>query len=287
MNDARVGIVGVGLIGGSLALALKQAGYDGEIVGCDVDASASLALRCVDRLLDSPTALTRECDVVVLATPVGAAVALLAEIAPACSAQTVITDAGSTKRRFVEAARAAFDRGTGLGGVVPGHPIAGCEKSGAEAARADLFRGRKTVLTPLRNTDARALGMVTSLWERAGAEVTQMDAVEHDALFAATSHLPHLLAYALIGRLLESPHRDRAIEYAAGGLRDFTRIAESDPVMWRDICLANRDNLLEAIAGFESEFGRLRDAVGRGDAAALDAFFKRAGDYRRRLKAAD
>ena len=225
---------------------------------------------------------------VVLATPVGAAAALLAEIVPACSAKTVITDVGSTKRAFVDAARRALDRKTGRDGVslVPGHPIAGGEKSGVGAARADLFQGCKVVLTPVAGTDERALDTVTRLWERVGAETTRMDAAEHDALFAMVSHLPHVLAYALAGALAASRHRDRAIDYAAGGLRDFTRIAESDPVMWRDICLANRDRLLKALGGFEAEFRFLRDAVERGDADSLAAFFRCAGDYRRRLDAA-
>ncbi len=286
----RVGIIGVGLIGGSLALALKQAGYGGEIVGCDPAVgrgagAASPEDHFTDRLSDSPAALAAECDVVVIATPVAAAAGLLAEIAPSCSAQTVITDVGSTKQVFLNAARKAF--GGDVASLVPGHPIAGGEKSGTGAARTDLFRGCKVVLTPLESTDARALDAVTRLWKQAGAEeVIRMDAAEHDALFAVTSHLPHMLAYALMGALTASRHRDLAVDYAAGGLRDFTRIAESDPVMWRDVCLANRDNLLEALAGFEAEFRCLYDAVERGDADALAAFFERAGDYRRRLNCA-
>ncbi len=290
MNNRRVGIIGMGLIGGSLALALKQSGYGGEIIGCDPDASAALLTgRFVDRLSDSPAAVAGECDLVVLATPVGAAVSLLAEIAPSCCAETIITDVGSVKQAFVRAARAAFPPkpDADMVALVPGHPIAGGEKNGAAAARADLFQGCKTVLTPLENTSAGALDAVTRLWERVGAEVTRMDAAAHDELFAVTSHLPHMLAYALVGGLLASRHCEQVIEYAAGGLRDFTRIAESDPVMWRDICLANRNQLLAAIAGFETEFGRLHDAVDRGDAAALAGFFKRAGDYRRRLNTAD
>ena len=285
MSEVRVGIVGMGLIGGSLALALKQAGWRGEIVACD-PAAAALAARFVDRLSDSPRALAADCDVVVLATPVCAAVELLGEIASACSPGTVVTDVGSTKRAFVRAAREAFSP-EACAFVVPGHPIAGCEKSGAGAARADLFQSRQVTLTPLENTAASALDAVTDLWERVGASVTWMDAEEHDALFAATSHLPHVTAYALVGALLASRHREQALEYAAGGLRDFTRVAESDPVMWRDVCLTNRDRLLEAIAGFETELKHLRRLVDEGNGAELEKLFGRVRDYRRCLNAED
>lgn len=284
MNDVRVGIVGMGLIGGSLALALKEAGWRGEIVACDP--AAALDRRFADRVSGSPAAVAAECDVVVLATPVCAAAALLGEIAPACSPGTVVTDVGSTKRAFVRAAREAFTP-EACAFVAPAHPIAGCEKSGVGAARADLFRARQVVLTPLDNTAESALDAVTRLWERVGAAVTRMDAEAHDALFAATSHLPHVTAYALVGALLASDYREQAIEYAAGGLRDFTRVAESDPVMWRDVCLTNRDRLLEAISDFETELKHLRRLVDAGDGAELEKMFRRARDYRRCLNAGD
>ena len=284
MKDKRVGIVGVGLVGGSLALALKQAGYGGEIIGYDLDLSVDLLVdRFIDRPSDSLSALAEECDVLVLATPVRTAKALLSEIVPLCAAGTVITDVGSTKQAFAAAAREVLKRKPDeevAVSVVPGHPIAGCEKSGAGAARADLFQGCTVVLTPIEDTDSHALDVVACLWELVGARPVQMDAAEHDALFAAVSHLPHMLAYTLVRMLAASRHRDRVVDYAAGGLRDFTRIAESDPAMWRDICLANRDNILEVLDGFEVEFKHLYDAVRRGDADSLNAFFKCAGKYR-------
>ena len=294
MSDARIGIVGMGLIGGSFALALKQAGYDGEIVGYDPAVSADLLKdRFVDRMSNSLSALARECDVVMIATPVGVVRTLLAEIVSSCSPQTIITDVGSTKHMFVQIACEAFKRESSRESdievlpLVPGHPIAGSEKSGIAAAEANLFRGRKVVLTPLENTDVHALALITCLWEKIGAEVTQMDVATHDALFAFTSHLPHMVAYALINGLLVSRHSDQAIDYVAGGLRDFTRIAKSDPVMWRDICLANRDNLIEAIAGFETALENLRGMVANADADALADFFKRTNDYCHRINKLD
>ena len=283
MSGERVGIIGVGLIGGSLALALKEAG-DSKVVACDPGASAAVVKRCVDRWYDSPSELVKECDVVVLATPVKTAELLLAEIAAECPAQTVLTDVGSTKQAFVQTAYKVLGRES-ITRLVPGHPITGSEKNTAANAHAGLFQGRKVALTPSVDTAAVALTAVTRLWQRVGAEVVQMGAMEHDELFAVTSHLPHVLAYALIGGLLASAHRDDAVEYAAGGLRDFTRIAESDSVMWRDICLTNREFLLKAMAGFEVEFKSLSDAIARSDGEALAVFFKRAGEYRRRFSA--
>ena len=278
-----VGIVGVGLVGGSLALALKRAG-NVEIIGCDPAIPENRLSSLVDRHCDSVAELADGCDVIVIAAPVGAALSLLAELAPVCSERIVVTDVGSTKRNFIAAAREAFGaQGRALpASLVPGHPVAGSEKSGAAAAREDLFQGRRVVLTPLEETDP-----ATHMWEQVGAEVTRMDAEMHDALFAATSHLPHMAAYALINALLASPHRERAIGYAAGGLRDFTRIAGSDPVMWRDICLANRDNLVAAIAALETELKRLRELMSGEDATALVELFDRAAEYCHRLNRDD
>ena len=285
-DDACVGIVGTGLIGGSLALSLKRANHAGMLVAYDPAVSAAtLEGHFVDRVSDSPVALASQCDVVVLAAPVGASLALLDEIASACFSPTVLTDVGSTKQVFVDAARRALDRreDSDTLSLVPGHPVAGSEKSGIGNARADLFRGRTVVLTPLPETDAQAVDSVTALWEKTGARVVRMDAVVHDALFAISSHLPHVIAYALIGGVADSRYSEDILQYSAGGLHDFTRVARSDPVMWRDICLSNRESLLEAIAAFESSLDGLRAMIEDRDGDALVRFFERSNDYCRRM----
>ena len=288
-DDACIGIVGTGLIGGSLALSLKRANHAGRLVGYDPAVSAeTLEGRFVDRVSGSAAALAEQCDVVVLAVPVGASLVLLDEIAPMCLPRTLLTDVGSTKQAFVDAARRAFDRrgDAGIPFLVPGHPIAGSEQSGIDSARADLFEGRTVVLTPPSGTDAQAIDSVAALWRKAGARVVRMDATAHDALFAVSSHLPHTVAYALIDGIVNSRHSEDALQYSAGGLRDFTRIAGSDPLMWRDICLSNRDNLLEAIAAFESSLDGLRAMIADGDGDALRRFFERSNDYCRRMGSA-
>ncbi len=281
-DDACIGIVGTGLIGGSLALALKQAGYAGRLGAYDpVVPGDTLREHFVDWVSDSPAALVEQCDVVVLATPVGASLALLDEIASVCLSRTVLTDVGSTKQAFVDAARHALRRrdDTDLLSLVPGHPIAGSEKSGIGNARADLFLGRTVVLTPMPATDAQAVDRVTALWEKAGARVTRMDAAMHDELFAMSSHLPHTVAYALIDGIAASRYSEDALRYCADGLRDFTRVAGSNPLMWRDICLHNRENLLAAIAAFEGSLDDLRDMIASEDGDALLRFFERSNDY--------
>lgn len=284
-GDARIGIVGIGLIGGSLALALRQGGHRGELVGYDFSVPADvLKGHFVDRVSDSAAALASQCDIVVLATPVCASLALLDEIASLCLPRTVLTDVGSTKQAFADTARRVLNRDNGVTlSVVPGHPIAGSEKSGIDSARADLFRGNKVVLTPLPGGDMQATDAVAALWEKTGARVTRMDPAAHDALFAATSHLPHMVAYALINAVFDFGYDHPARQYSAGGLRDFTRIARSDPVMWRDICLSNRENLMEVIAGFEASLGKLRALVASEDGEALTEFFERSKAYCRRM----
>jgi len=270
----RLVVAGVGLIGGSFALALKQAGAVGRVVGLgrtrrSLDRAVELGV--IDEAADDAAAALRDADLVMLAMPVGQAAAVLERIAGHVGAKTIVTDAGSTKRDVIEAARAvlrdAWPR------FVPGHPIAGAESSGAEAARADLFRGRKAVLTPLPETDAPAVRLVTDAWRACGAEVREMSAAEHDGVFAAVSHLPHLLAFALVHDVAQQPNAATLFDYAASGFRDFTRIASSHPEMWRDICLANREQLAEALTRYQTELDSLRRMLAAGDAASVERVF--------------
>ncbi len=276
-------IVGVGLIGGSFALALKAAGAVGRVIG--VGRSARNIQRALElKIIDATGALDRatfgDADLVLMAIPVGQMRPVMRAIAPLLGDRTVVTDAGSTKRDIVDLARRELRRS--LSRFVPGHPIAGTEKSGAEAAFAALYRSRRVVLTPLAGTDTGALALVRSAWETCGASVLELKAREHDAVLATVSHLPHVLAYALVD--LVARHRDakRLFSYAAGGFRDFTRIASSHPEMWRDICLANRKALLAEIGRYERELKRVRGMLERADGKALEALFAGARDARER-----
>jgi len=274
-------IIGVGLIGGSLARALKQAGVCQEIVGSGRDATQlekAVALGVIDRYELDPCVAVQDADVVVLAVPVGATAEVLRKIGPALTPQTVLTDVGSVKQCVIEDARAVF--GEVPANFVPGHPIAGTEQSGVEASFAELFQQRRVVLTPLAHTRTEAVQQVRALWEQAGAEVIEMDAARHDAVLAATSHLPHLLAYTLVDTLARTDNNADIFRFAAGGFRDFTRIAASDPVMWRDICLANRSALLNVLEDFGADLEQLRKAIGAGDGARILEVFTRAKQAR-------
>ena len=277
---ARVAIVGVGLIGGSFALALRSAGRAREIVGVGrsrANLERAKALGVIDGDANLADAV-RDADLVFLAMPVGATASVLRAIAPHLAPGTVVTDAGSTKRDVVDAARAAL--GAGFARFVPGHPIAGGEQSGVEAARADLFSGKRAVLTPAAETDARALESVRELWRACGAEVHEMTPEVHDAVFAAVSHLPHLLAYALVHDIAAHDQAALLFEYAASGFRDFTRIASSHPEMWRDICMANRTALLAELSRYESVLGEARRLLEAQDAAGLERLFEGARQAR-------
>ncbi|MEE4108016.1 MAG: prephenate dehydrogenase/arogenate dehydrogenase family protein [Halieaceae bacterium] len=272
----RVGIVGLGLIGGSLALALRDAGSAGAVLAWDpADAVLEAGLQggVIDTAAASLEALLDGVDVVVLAAPTVACAGLLERILARGGAYHCVTDVASVKGPLVEAAARL---GAAARRFVPGHPIAGSERSGVGAARADLFRDHRVILTPDAATDAEALGVVRALWRSAGAEVTTMGVEEHDAVLAATSHLPHVLAFALVDALARAPSRDDIFRYAAGGFRDFTRIASSDPVMWRDVALANRDALLAALDDFTARLAVLRTAIEGGDGDALEATFRNA-----------
>jgi len=273
-------VVGVGLIGGSLALALKHAGAVNSVVGvgrgrANLDAARSLGIADRTYSLDEPwIAELATADLVVLATPVGSMPALFATIAPALGSSTLITDVGSTKQNVIAAARAHL--GAALSRFVPGHPIAGSERSGASAASAELFRDRSVVLTPLAETEPRAVAEVGGFWERCGAMVQVVDAARHDAVLAAVSHLPHVLSYALIDEISQRADGAAYLAYAGTGFRDFTRLAGSEPAMWRDVCFANAAALRRELALYRGELERIDALVAQGDKEGLLALFERA-----------
>ena len=272
-------VVGTGLIGGSFALALKNAGMVGSIVGVgrrrdNLDLALGRAI--VDRgytLDEAWTAELADAAVVLLATPVGEMPALFASMAPHLGRATIVTDAGSTKQDVIAAARAAL--GAALPRFVPGHPIAGSERSGAAAASVSLFRGRQVVLTPLPETDSSAIDRVRECWTQCGGIVSLLSPERHDALLSAVSHLPHLLAFALIGELADRPDAADYWRVAGTGLRDFTRLAESHPDMWRDICIANATRVRADLDAYRQALERIDAMLARGDGAALGQLFAR------------
>jgi len=276
-------IVGVGLIGGSLARALRAGGHVREIVGfsrrlANLQQAADLGV--IDYAEVSLAAAVRGADMVVLALPVGAMKEVFAELGRTHFDGTV-TDVGSTKVNVIAAARATL--GGGFARFVPGHPLAGTEQSGVQASQPDLFRGRRVILTPVQETDPAALARVRALWVAAGAEVSEMPAGEHDRVLAASSHLPHLLAFALMDTIVRRDDHRAVFAAAAGGFRDVTRIAASDPAMWRDICLANRDELLAALTAYRDDLGAFVEALERGDGKWLEQTFARARRARETL----
>lgn len=281
----RLCIVGVGLIGGSLARALKAAGAVAEVVGYGRDpAQLQLAqeLGVIDRGETDIAAALLGAEVVLVAVPVGAMEGVLRTMAPHLAADTIVTDVGSTKGSVVTAAQRAF--GAVPARFVPGHPIAGTEQSGVAASFAELYHKRRVILTPLAHTDVAAVATVRALWKAAGAEVVEMEVQHHDEVLAATSHLPHVLAYTLVDTLAQMEEHTEIFRYAAGGFRDFTRIASSDPRMWHDICLANRDAILKVMDRYAADLAEVRGAIERGDGAALLATFGRAKKARDEFK---
>ncbi|HHL45220.1 MAG TPA: prephenate dehydrogenase/arogenate dehydrogenase family protein [Gammaproteobacteria bacterium] len=280
----RLAILGVGLIGGSLALALKKAAAVSQVVGWsrrEQTLNRALELGVIDQAETEISEALRGAELVVAAVPVGAMEALFRQVAPHLEQESIITDAGSTKGSVVEAARRAFD---GLPpGFVPGHPIAGIEQSGVEAAFPELYQGRRVILTPTPESDPAAVGRVRAMWELCGAEVMEMEVAHHDEVLAATSHLPHLLAYSLVDTLARMDESEEIFQFAAGGFRDFTRIASSDPQMWHDICLANRDALLVMLERFSGDLAQMSDAIRSGDGEYLKQVFIRAKQARDRF----
>lgn len=273
----RLCVIGVGLIGGSLARALREKGEVAEVVGSgrnEDNLRAAIRLGVADRCDTDPARAVAGADVVVIAVPLGAIEPVLRAIVPHLSPDAVVTDVGSAKGSVVADVERVYGRIPAR--FVPGHPIAGTEKSGVEASFSTLFQKRRVILTPLAETAASAHQLVKRMWELAGAEVIDMGVRHHDAVLAATSHLPHMLAYTLVDTLARLDDRAEIFRYAAGGFRDFTRIASSDPRMWHDICVANREQLLEMIALFGADLERLAAAIRRDDRAAILNIFERA-----------
>lgn len=279
----RLCVIGVGLIGGSLARALRAAGACNEVVGAGrnpANLQTAVDLGVIDRYETDLARAVAGADMVLVSVPLGAMAAVFNAIRGQLSPHAVLTDAGSAKGGVIEAARQAFDGVPAA--FVPGHPIAGTEQSGVEASFASLYKDRRVILTPLPETDIQATARVREMWEAAGAEVVEMDPVHHDAVLAATSHLPHVLAYTLVESLVRLGDEGEVFEYAAGGFRDFTRIASSDPVMWRDICLANGDAIQLMIEHFMADLQELTEAIQNRDGPYLLELFTSARDARNR-----
>ncbi len=278
----RLAIIGVGLIGGSLARALKAEGMVDEIIGVGHDAAEldlALDLGVIDRSETSPARAACGADMIVLATPVGSMPLVFEAITPSLSRDVVVTDVGSVKEVLITAARSAL--GAHFPRYVPGHPIAGAEQSGVRASRPDLFTGRRAVLTPVADTEPAAVEQVTRLWQTVGATVSTLDPRQHDEILALTSHLPHLLAFSAVGLLGDHddghlPEGASLLDFAGTGFCDFTRIAASDPAMWRDICLNNPRALIQVIAAYRDRLDILSRALAEGDQERLFEIFARA-----------
>lgn len=278
----QVTVIGLGLIGGSMCRAIREAHLAETIIGFDLDPTVRLRateLGVVDRSEASLPAAVNAADLIILAVPMLAVARIFSEIAPGIGPQTVITDAGSVKRSVLDAGSAALSEDA-MRRLIPGHPIAGSEQSGVEAARADLFRDHRVILTPPPGHDPAALETVRGLWENIGSRIEIMQADHHDAMLALTSHLPHLLAYSLVDTLAGSEDNQEIFRYAAGGFRDFTRIASSDPLMWHDIFAANRENILEALQRFIGGLQDLGQAIEAGDSTTMLGVFTRARSAR-------
>ena len=270
-------IIGTGLIGGSLALALKQSGFCRRIVGAgrtETTLKKALEMGVVDHYETNFALAVKDADIVVVAVPLSAMKKVFQQIAPALSTTAVVTDAGSAKQSVIKDAEVVFAKNSNR--FVAGHPISGTEKSGVTAAFAELYQNRKVILTPSEDTDDNAIKLVSEMWQAAGAEVESMSAQHHDMVLAGTSHLPHILAFGLVDCLNNLNEVDEIFRFAAGGFRDFTRIASSDPVMWRDICLSNREDILNMIKKYQDELQMITAALGNKDGDALIEIFERA-----------
>ena len=280
----RVAVIGLGLLGGSVGLAIAEnlpgcvtRGFD-----CDPHVRRRAAIRgLVGEVCDTAVAAVGGADLVILCVPVGAMGGAAAEIADALPDGAIVSDVGSSKAAVGEALRAALPRAI----VIPAHPVAGTERSGPDAGFAQLFRHRWCILTPAADTDPQAIARLSAFWEALGANVERMDAAHHDLVLAVTSHIPHLIAYTIVGTAsdLEEVTRSEVIKYSAGGFRDFTRIAASDPTMWRDVFLTNREAVLEMLGRFTEDLTALQRAIRRGDGEALFDLFTRTRDIRRSI----
>ena len=270
-------LIGVGLIGGSFALSLKKAQAVTHIVGLDrhlIYLETAKRLGIIDSFTDDMASAVVDADLIVIATPVAQTGKILSAIYPYLQANTIVTDAGSTKADVVLAARNSLAEK--ISQFVPAHPIAGREKNGPEAAIGDLYVGKKAVITRLPENADRSVELVAQAWRLCGAIIHHLSPKEHDQVFASVSHLPHLLAYALVDDIAAKPHADRLFQYAASGFRDFTRIAGSSPEMWRDISLANRDAILEELDSYSLKLKQLRASLEASDSLALESIYSRA-----------
>jgi len=277
----KLAVFGVGLIGGSFACALKQAGAVQTVCGIGRSRSnleRALELGVIDEIASDAQAAMDGTDFALVAVPVAQTDCVLREIAPYLPPDCVVSDAGSTKQDVAMAARQAL--GARRRQFVPAHPIAGAELSGVEAASPTLFRGRLVVLTPLDDTPSDACTRVESAWQTCGARVTQMTPKRHDQVFAAVSHLPHALAFALVEMIAKRPDAQELFSFAGAGFRDFTRIAGSSPEMWRDICVANREALLSELSAFQAALATLTEHIRSGEASDIEALFRDARSAR-------
>lgn len=273
----RLALIGCGLVGGSFALALRRAGQVRQIVGHDRDAAAAqraVELGIVDRCENGVDAAVAGADLVMVATPVAQAGALFVAIAGCLAPGALVTDVGSTKRDVIVAARHGL--GDAVARFVPGHPIAGREVHGPDAADAALFRDRRVLLTPLPENAEADVTRIADAWIACGARVDRLDAEVHDAVLSSVSHLPHLLAYALVAQIADADDAALKFSLAGGGFRDFTRIAASSPAMWRDIAMANREALLHDLDAYRSQLDALRGWIADGDAGSIEAMFVKA-----------
>ena len=277
----RLAIIGVGMIGASLALALKQARAVNHVVGCgrnQLNLQKGMDLGVIDSYTASIAEAASSADVVVIATPLGAMKQVFDQIVDIVAENTVITDTGSAKGSVIKVAQTVL--GDKISQFVPGHPIAGAEKSGVEAGLADLYQNRRVIITPLESTDPEAVAKIESMWQACGASIEYLGVEHHDKVLAATSHLPHMLAYGLVNYLSSLNDHDEIFKYAAGGFRDFTRIASSDPVMWRDVCISNGEALLTLIEGYKNELDQVSVAIRDGDQERLLELFGKAKSER-------
>lgn len=279
-------VIGVGLIGGSIAKAARDRELCATIVGLgrkeDADnLMTAQLLGVIDAYCFEPETALRGADFIVIATPVGTIETIFSMLKAYWSAAAIYTDVGSTKSNIAAAAQKVF--GSVPGNFVPGHPIAGAEKSGVGAAQAELFQNKRFILTPLPDTDPAAIQAVTRFWEALGSSVSAMDIAHHDAVLAATSHLPHILAYALVDLLGRKDEQVEIFKYAAGGFKDFTRIASSDPAMWRDICLANRAEIAPLLLQLSDELKTVAALMEQGDSRQLQEIFSYAKNARQRF----
>jgi prephenate dehydrogenase len=277
----KLAVVGVGLIGGSLALALKEAGAVGHVVGIGrglPNLETALRLGLVDSITRDLKEGVTDADVIFLATPVQALGPVCGQAMPHLKPGAIITDGGSVKQAVIEAIEPYLRSDVHF---VPGHPIAGTENSGAEAAFATLYRDRRCILTPTEKTSEDALASIRRMWQLVGSQVVVMDVEKHDRVLAAISHLPHMVAYALVNAVgAYDRYDENVLEYSAGGFRDFTRIASSDPTMWRDIALTNREALVEMMEQFETSFNELKEDILLGSGERLFEFFRRSKQSR-------